>query len=288
MELEHMREFLVLSELCNYNEAAERLFLSQSALFKHIKSLETEIGSPLFNKIGKRIVISEYGQMFIPYAMEALKNHDMFMHEVEARRSETANLVLIGTQYRVTDLITDFRKTNDRYLLHTIEGGNVDDLLYRDNCELAFIRNLEDPEDKYVSIPFLQDSMAAVLYPSHPLANRDKLSLEELRRENFVSFSTGSEDPIVSLCTAAGYTPRIVLTARPGNEIARMVSQCIGISILNKKVITSILQDDVVLVDLDPPVVYDVSLVYRKDVTLSPAAKAFVKYIKDLNKKKNK
>lgn len=287
MELEHMREFLVLSELCNYNEAAEQLFLSQSALFKHIKSLEAEIGSPLFNKIGKRIVISEYGQLFIPYAKESLKNHDMFMQEVESRRSEMANLVLIGTQYRITDLITAFRRTDDRYMLHIIEGGDVEDFLYKNNCELAFIRNLEDPEGKYVSVPYTQDRMAVVLYPSHPLASRDKIQLDELKRENFVSFSRGSEDRIVSLCSDAGFKPRIVLTARPGNEIARMVSQCVGISILNKNVITSVLQDNVVLVDLDPPVLYDISLVYRKDVTLSPAAKAFVTYVTDLNKGEN-
>jgi len=279
MELEHMREFLVLSELCNYSEAAEQLFLSQSALFKHIKSLEAEIGSPLFNKIGKRIVISEYGQMFIPYAQAALKNHDMFMREVESRRSETANYVLIGTQYRITDLITEFRKDNDRYMVPTIEGGSAEDLLFKDKCELAFIRNLEDPEGKYISIPYVTDCMAAVLYPSHPLASRTSVMLEELRRENFIAFSMSAEDPIVSLCASAGFTPRIVLTARPGNEVARLVSQGVGISLLNKLVIENITQDNVVLVDLDPPVTYEISLVYRKDVSLSDGARAFVKFI---------
>lgn len=282
MELEHVREFLVLSELCNYNEAADRLFLSQSALFKHIKSLEGEIGAPLFNKIGKRIIVSEYGQMFIPYATQLLKTHDIFLKEVDSRRSESANMVLIGTQYRITDLVSSFRKTSDRYLLRVVEGGEVDKLLYQDGCELAFILDLEDPEGKYISIPFTKDSTAAVLYPSHPLANRKSIALQELRRENFVSFSSRPEDPVVSLCAQAGFAPRVVLTARPGNEVARMVSQCIGISLLNKNIILSTVQDDVAVIDLDPPVEYTISLVYRKDVTLSQGAKAFVKYVKEL------
>lgn len=282
METEHIREFLVLAELCNYSEAADRLFLSQSALFKHIKSMEAEIGAPLFNKIGKRIVISEYGQMFLPHATQLLKYHDLFMKEVDMRRHESASLVLIGTQYRITELVTNFRRTTDNYLLRTLEGGEVEDFLWKDNCELAFIRNLEDPEGKYVSIPYTVDTLAAVLYPSHPLAKRETIRLEELRRENFVAI--GNQDPILSLCAAAGFTPRIVLTSRPGSEVARVVSQCIGVSLLNKKLIQSIVQDDVVLVDLDPPVEFHISLVYRKDVTLSPGAKAFVKYVKSLPK----
>lgn len=288
MELEHVREFLVLSELCNYSEAADRLFLSQSALFKHIKSLEAEIGVPLFNRIGKRIVISDFGQMFIPYASETIKSYDLFMKEVEYKRSETSNLVLIGTQYRITDVVTDFRRSNDNYLLRTIEGGEVEQLLYDLDCELAFINNLEDPDGKYISVPFTTDCLGVVLYQSHPLASRESIRLDELRHENFVAISSqgSQQDPALDKCVEAGFNPRIVLTARPGNEVARLVAQGIGIALLNKNVTLSVSQDDIVVVDVEPRIEYHISLVYRKDVTLSPGAKAFVKYVRGLHNTK--
>ncbi|VUX15208.1 Hca operon transcriptional activator [Streptococcus pasteurianus] len=50
MDLEHLYEFAVLAESKNFSEAAEKLFISQSALSKHIKSLEQELGVPLFNR----------------------------------------------------------------------------------------------------------------------------------------------------------------------------------------------------------------------------------------------
>lgn len=288
MELEHIREFLVLSELCNYNEAAERLYLSQSALFKHIKAMETEIGAPLFNRIGRRIVISNIGQLFIPYATETIKSYDLFMKRAEAKRTETSNLILIGTQYRVTDLVSDFRRKNDTYLLRTIEGGEVDELLYDLNCDLAFVCNLEDPDHKYTAIHYTTDQLAAILYPSHPLASRESIRLEELAHENFVAISAEkkAEDPALNLCVKSGFDPRIVLTARPGNEVARLVAQGIGIALLNKNVTLKTSQDNIVVVDVEPAVKYDVSLVYRNDIILAPGAKAFVDFIKELNKEK--
>ena len=285
MELEHIREFLVLADVCNYGQAADKLFLSQSALFKHIKALETEIGAPLFNRIGKRIAISEYGQMFLPYATQTIEAFDLFMKEVEFKRSETSNIVLIGTQYRITDLVTSFRKENSNYLLRTIEGGEVDHLLYDLSCDLAFVRNLEDPEGKYVSIPYTTDNLGVVLYPDHPLAKKASIRLEELKHENFVAISSqGSNNvsPTRDLCAQAGFTPRVVLTARPGNEVARLVAQGLGVALLNKNVTLSVTQDDIVVVDLEPRIEYNISLVYRKDTTLSPGAKAFVKYVKGL------
>ena len=63
MEIDYVNEFLVLAKVLNYSDAADRLFISQSSLFKHIKALETELGVPLFEKDGKFIVLSKYGMI---------------------------------------------------------------------------------------------------------------------------------------------------------------------------------------------------------------------------------
>ncbi len=281
MELEHIREFLTLAESGNYCEAASRLFISQSALFKHIKSLENEIGVPLFIRNGNRIVISDFGRMFLPYATNTLKPIDQFIHEVEIKCSEKSNMVLIGANYRVTELIAEFRQHYEKYQIRLLErGATVIDTMFKEGCEIAFVRNLEDPEGKYVSIPYAKDHLGVVLYPSHPLASRERINIIELRHENFISPSQEriSDDPVLKLCEEAGFIPRIVLNAITGSEVARLVSLGLGIAVLNKYTIH---QNGIKIIDLEPLVEYDISLCYRKDIPLSAAAKAFIGFVRE-------
>ena len=72
MELRQLRYFEKASELLNFTEAAKSLFLSQSTLSQQIKQLEEELGVLLFDRIGKRIVLTEAGESFLPYARNAI------------------------------------------------------------------------------------------------------------------------------------------------------------------------------------------------------------------------
>lgn len=71
MELRQLRYFEKTSELLNFTEAAKALFISQSTLSQQIKQLESELGVLLFDRVGKRIVLTEAGSSFLPYARNA-------------------------------------------------------------------------------------------------------------------------------------------------------------------------------------------------------------------------
>lgn len=64
MELSYIREFVVLAETGNYLEAADALFIAQSSLSRHIKSIELDLGSPLFDRTTRKVVLNGFGQAF--------------------------------------------------------------------------------------------------------------------------------------------------------------------------------------------------------------------------------
>ena len=68
MNTEFLKEFVVLAETKNFWEASERLYMNQSTLSKHIKSLENELGVELFTRTTRRVELTSYGQTFLPYA----------------------------------------------------------------------------------------------------------------------------------------------------------------------------------------------------------------------------
>ena len=66
MELSYIREFVVLAETGNYLEAADALFIAQSSLSRHIKSIELDLGSPLFDRTTRKVVYMLLHQMMNP------------------------------------------------------------------------------------------------------------------------------------------------------------------------------------------------------------------------------
>ena len=68
METGYIREFVMLADCLNFSEAAERLFISQSSLSKHIRALERELGGELFVRTTRTIRLSEMGTVYLPYA----------------------------------------------------------------------------------------------------------------------------------------------------------------------------------------------------------------------------
>ena len=68
METKNIQEFLALAELGSSYAAAEKLFVSQSSLVRHIQAIEEEFGVPLFDRTRRGFVLTANGQVFLPYA----------------------------------------------------------------------------------------------------------------------------------------------------------------------------------------------------------------------------
>ncbi len=224
METRYLREFTLLAQVGNFSEVAEKSFISQSALSKHIKSLEEELGSPLFDRTGKGTVLNEYGKILLPYAKQMVMLEDHFTKDIYNKRNDADHIIVIGTEYRITNLLSDFRSTHRDYLLSAIDAtfvGETRELLRAGKCELAFICNIEDPHADFVSIPYAHEVIVAVLSASHPLAGHNTMPLDALADEDFVMLPAASPhtDFLMGKCRELGFTPKVVMTAPRGNEI---------------------------------------------------------------------
>src|SRR5882672_1909373 len=76
MELRHLRYFVALAEYLSFTKAADRVHVTQSTLSHQIRQLEDEVGAPLFDRIGKKVVTTEAGELFLAFATRALKEVD--------------------------------------------------------------------------------------------------------------------------------------------------------------------------------------------------------------------
>eukprot|EP01041_Mallomonas_annulata_P030694 gene30694-52877_t len=76
MELRHLRYFLALASSLSFTPAAERVHVTQSTLSHQIRQLEDELGCPLFDRVGKRVALTEAGETFLAHATRAIQEVD--------------------------------------------------------------------------------------------------------------------------------------------------------------------------------------------------------------------
>lgn len=291
MDIEHLKEFLVMAKTQNYTSASEELYISQSSIFKHVRSLEAELGVTLFERSGKKVVMTEYGKLLVSHAEIILKQLEEFHEEVEKYNESKANIVNIIDEYPNPHMLLDFRKAYPKYSINHIFMATVSDIMASD-AEIFILKgDVPELEADFDHIDVSTDSVSVITPLDHPFAAKESVGADDLKNQDIIGLSINtimdySIDSILNdydvavICRKLGFEPNIVMSTFPGSEAARLVSEGAGISLLMKNTIKRRLGNQVAYVPLSPEMKFNVSIYYRKARPLSKAAKDFIEYAK--------
>lgn len=293
MDINYFREFVVLSENGNYMEAADKLFISQSALSRHIKTMEDELGISLFDRTTRKIKLTQIGEAFLPYARKIADmqfDYQKFLYD-EAHHAHES--LIIGsvpsmTQGSVADALETFRRKHPSYHINTIEADSLQllEMLHNKECDMAFLRGIEDAKDEFCTIPVLRDSMVAIFPADHPLAEKASVSIEELAEEPLLWLAKNTF--MYTLCQKTfqkeGLKPNVVFTSHNGDNIIYHVGRDLGIAMLMKNHAQRLVNSEVKLVDIQPPITSTIMLTYLKDKKLNSVSRQFIEMISSLSK----
>lgn len=293
MDINYFKEFVTIVEAGTYLEAAERLFISQSTLSRHIQNFESELGCILFERTTRKVKLSKFGELMLPYAKRIVETQKEYTQAVLQNLEDAQISITVGSipalgQYNITEVLAEFKKLNPRFTLKVIEAESnvLIDLLRQKECDFAFIREADshDTDSEFISILYATDNLVAILPTSHPLSKSESLSLAQLRNESFILLpqDTLMYKLCVEACQKAGFDPRVIFTSYRGENIISMVETGAGVSLLMKKPIIHLAQYKVVFIDIIPRIYTHISLYYRKEAKLSQAEELFLKCVKSL------
>lgn len=291
MDIDYIHEFVVLAGTGNYMEAADRLFLTQSSLTRHIQKLEANLGVTLFDRTTRRIELNQYGRLFLPYAEQiALLQKDYttaFCNELNRERGTIRiGAIPVMAQYHITDILARFQQENRNYMLDIQEADSLQliQMLREERIDFAVIRESDDASSSFRKIPITQDTLAALMPKNHPLAGSEHIELKQLYRDSFLLL--GRDTFMYSLCVrecrTAGFEPHIAFTSNRVDNIIGLVSKGMGVGLLTKRPVMSANHSDIAVVDVLPAITTTISLAYLPDKKLTAPQQQLVRLFESL------
>ena len=188
MEIRQLRYFVRMAQTLNFSEAARSLYVSQSTLSQQIKSLEDELGTVLFQRDSHSVSITEGGEMLLPLAIQTLQDSEACKAQMNDLKELLTGELNIGVTYSFSHILTETVKN----FVKEYPGVKLN-IFYRNMAELMeVLRHREvdlvlafKPDQPYEEIEsscLFGDKLSVIMRRDHPLADRESISLEELKR----------------------------------------------------------------------------------------------------------
>lgn len=298
MNINYFKEFVILADTKNYLEASEILYISQSSLSKHIKSMENELGVMLFERTSRSVELTKIGEQFLPYAKSIMNSQleytDMIRDELDDFRGQvTIGSIPAIAQYGITDLLVEFKKQFPQYMVKIFEQDNqkLIESLRQKQCDLIFVRDYDYllNKEEFEIIPYVTDPMVALLPKNHPLAAAETIRLEQLREDSFIMLE--EDEFLKSLwercCHHVGFKPRVAFSCHRMDGILDLVTKNMGVSLIMQNQVKHPSDSKLpgkppwAVCKLIPEVSIPVFLCYRRSKPLSKAARHFVECVKE-------
>ncbi len=241
MELRQLRYFVEVAEREHISEAAEHLHVAQSAISRQIANLEDELGTPLFERIGRNVKLTPIGKTFLEHAIVALKAIDFAAKQVEEFLDPEKGTIKIGfptslASYVLPSVISAFKKEYPDVAFHLRQGSYkyLIDAVKKRELNLAFLGPLPQKDDEINTTLLFSESIHALIPSSHPLAKQPSINLTDLRNEKFVSFPEGYvlHKVAVEACKSVGFTPNITSEGEDMDALKGLVAAGIGVTLL--------------------------------------------------------
>jgi LysR family transcriptional regulator, low CO2-responsive transcriptional regulator len=235
-----LRAFVSLARHGSFTVAAKELCLTQSAVSHSMRALEEDLGCRLFDRMGKKILLTLAGEQLLPHAEEILKRMEKARSGVTklSQWGQSKLRVCASTtacQYILPGVIRDFQKTFPKVQLNIEPGDTTEavDLLDQRSIDCAICLE-PNREERFEFRPLFSDELLFLVGAEHPWARQGRVERNEIPDQNYVLYNKGTytfeliekyfRDEHIALNT--------VIELRSMEAIKELVKAGIGISIL--------------------------------------------------------
>lgn len=228
MELNQLRCFRLVAEMENISRAAKLLHISQPSLSQTIRRLEQEMGYPLFRRDGKRIELNRSGEILMEAVArmeEILEQAKRAIEEENGNRHPVVSIHMGCASMLLPDLLRYLREHNPgvQYVIRQWNQGQSGQ-----DVDIHILAGEPETEDQRL----LEERICLAIPKNHPLAEKRKIYLHDLKQAEFISLNQDWTLPriIGSAMEQKGFEPNITMWVDNPNLLRELLKDHIGIA----------------------------------------------------------
>ncbi|MFN8005535.1 MAG: LysR family transcriptional regulator [Terriglobia bacterium] len=290
MNLDQIRNFYEVALCRSFTQAAERLFRTQPAISTQVRLLEEELGQKLFDRIGKKVSLTQAGELLFHYADRLLQLHDEAKLAITELNASPQGKVHIGANESTCIYVLP-----QIFSLYQNKYPNVQISIYRNFSKKVLEKILDNQLDFGIVtlpvvhrdlqiIPIAEDEMALITSPEHPLSVKTSVRLDELIPYPIIFHKVGTTRERLKKIFGQQWSKlNITMELASIETIKKFVSIGMGISIVPKSYVQAeIEQGSLKLITIkNVKLVRKLGLIYRKNRYLSRACRAFLEVVEE-------
>lgn len=286
MKIAQLQYFTVVCRHMNMTKAAEAMRVTQPAMTVAIRELEEELGVLLLHRSGRRIAVTEAGEMLLRRGGEILENiEDLKAAFVQMR--ESANYIRIGIPPMIGTFLFPliFQSYHEKFpeiRLSVEELGSLDATraVKEGKTDLAIITMDETPPSGLDAQTVQRSQLTYCVGPSHRLARRKEIAFAEIDGDPLILFKSGfyHRELLNREFQRHSMTPKVVMTSTQLLTMKSFARQGIASCFMMPEVVLP--GDGLAAIPFIEPLFLNVAVVWRKGSFLTREAQDFIRFVK--------
>lgn len=282
MEMRHVKTFCAIVKYGNFSKAAHALGYAQSTVTAHMKTLENDLHLPLFDRLGKKVLLTKAGHQFHPYALELLAIYEKAQEipqngdKLEGTLTITSNESL--AVYRLPQLLRMYKQENPKVniVLETTTNEQAMNKLREGETDVIFIIGESMEHNDFITRTFCNEAFGWIL-PPHYATHSNPFRLLNDTQFIFTEQSCGYRPMVDRFLRQSGNIPAKTFETSNVEVIKQSVMCELGISILPYIVVQeSCEKEQLYFQTIETPAVIQSHVIYHKSRWISPVLQSFL------------
>jgi DNA-binding transcriptional LysR family regulator len=288
LEIKQLQSFIEVTRTGSFTSAAENLFITQPALSRTIKSLEDELGTKLFVRSRKKLIVTDAGRVLKKYALKIEEQLQQLDEEMDKMLMLKKGHIRIGLP-TVTNstffskLLASFHQEYPEVTFQLEEDGSklIEEKIVHGLLDFGIVF-LPDKNENIDYYTFINEKLKMVIPASHRFIGKQEVSLQELKEENFIMFNRDFElrSLVIAACREVGFQPTIISETSQLDFIQEMVASNLGITLLPESICMELTQDIQTISITNPTIQWSLALIWKTDAYMSQVEKEFIRFAK--------
>ena len=237
MDSLQIKYFKIVAQTLNISQAAKALYISQSSLSQTIRHLEKELGYPLFERNGRRIILNENGKVFLEFVKKTEEEYEsalIRMAENHARFHQKVSIQVQCASLYLPQIMSHLKENLPEALFSVTQWNH--DMQADTEADIQILAGATPPDEGNCAL-LLEEEILLALPQGHSLLAKPEISLKDLKEEKFISLhsSWSLEKVIARQCGDKGFHPVTAIQVDNPDVLRRLLCQNMGLAFVPEK-----------------------------------------------------